>query len=43
VSVSVISTFDTDYLLVKDADLDSALEALILDRHDIVDQFRPTP
>ena len=28
VSVSAISTFDTDYLLVKDSDLPAALDAL---------------
>ena len=28
ISVFVVSTFDTDYLLVKDGDLDAAVESL---------------
>jgi hypothetical protein len=35
ISVFVISTFDTDYLLVKDASLDAALAALRDDGHTV--------
>ncbi len=28
ISVFVVSTFDTDYLFVKDSDLDAAIESL---------------
>ncbi len=40
VSLFVISTWESDYLLVKEIDLDTAPEALILGGHSIVDQFR---
>ena len=43
ISVFVISTFDTDYLLVKEDDLESAMESLLLAGYEIVEQFRPPP
>ena len=36
VSVFVISTFDTDYFLVKDKDLKKAIDALTAEGHEIV-------
>jgi hypothetical protein len=41
ISVFVISTFDTDYLLVKEDDLDTAMESFLLAGHEVVEQFRP--
>jgi hypothetical protein len=35
VSLFAVSTFDTDYLLVKDADLDRAVAALAADGHTV--------
>ena len=35
ISVFVVSTFDTDYLLVKETDLDSAIEALVAVGHSL--------
>jgi hypothetical protein len=36
ISVFVISTFNTDYLMVKDNDLAKAIDALTADGHEIV-------
>ena len=38
VSVFVVSTFDTDYMLVKESDLERALAALRAARHVIGEQ-----
>ncbi len=40
ISVFVISTFETDYLLVKEADLHAAVESLTSDGHSIHDETR---
>jgi len=36
ISIFVISTYDTDYILVKNDDMDSALESLINERYKII-------
>ena len=35
IPIFVISTFETDYVLVRDSDLDDAVEALELAGHDV--------
>lgn len=41
VSIFVLSTFDTDHLLVRDADLERAVEALEEAGHEVVSAARP--
>lgn len=36
ISIFAISTYDTDYILVKEKDLDAAISALSLDNHIII-------
>lgn len=36
ISIFAISTYDTDYILVKDKDLDKAIESLHNDKYDII-------
>jgi hypothetical protein len=36
VSIFAISTYDTDYILVKDKDIDTAVEALIKNEYEVV-------
>ena len=36
ISIFAISTYDTDYILVKNDDMDSALESLINERYEII-------
>jgi hypothetical protein len=41
ISIFVVSTYDTDYLLVKEEQLDSAITALRAAGHSIADSKRP--
>jgi len=36
-SIFAISTYDTDYILVKNKDIDNAVESLIKERYEVVD------
>ena len=36
ISIFAISTYDTDYILVKNDDMDSALESLINERYEVI-------
>lgn len=36
ISIFAISTYDTDYILVKDKDIENAIEALVLERYEII-------
>ncbi len=37
ISIFAISTYDTDYILVKNKDIDNAVESLIKERYEVVD------
>lgn len=37
ISIFAISTYDTDYILVKNKDIDNAIEALIKERYEVID------
>ncbi|AGF55847.1 hypothetical protein B0P06_000031 [Clostridium saccharoperbutylacetonicum] len=37
ISIFAISTYDTDYILVKNKDLDNAVESLIKERYEVLD------
>ena len=36
ISIFAISTFDTDYILVKDKDIDTAIEALVKEKYEVI-------
>lgn len=36
ISIFAISTYDTDYILVKNSDIDNAIEALVKERYEII-------
>lgn len=36
ISIFAISTYDTDYILVKDKDIDNAIEALLNKRYEVI-------
>ncbi|MFA9396967.1 MAG: ACT domain-containing protein [Clostridiaceae bacterium] len=36
ISIFAISTYDTDYILLKDTDLDNAIEALVNERYEVI-------
>lgn len=36
ISIFAISTYDTDYILVKDKDIDKAVEALVRERYEVI-------
>lgn len=36
ISIFAISTYDTDYILVKDKDIDNAIEELINERYEVI-------
>ena len=36
ISIFAISTYDTDYILVKNKDIDKAIESLIKERYDVI-------
>lgn len=36
ISIFAISTFDTDYILVKNKDVDTAIEALIKEKYEVI-------
>lgn len=36
ISIFAVSTFDTDYILVKDKDIDNAIEALVNEKYEII-------
>ena len=38
ISIFAISTYDTDYILVKDNDIDNAMNALAAERYEIIKQ-----
>lgn len=37
ISIFAISTYDTDYILVKNKDIDNAIESLIKERYEVLD------
>ena len=37
ISIFAISTYDTDYILVKNNDIDNAISALIKERYDVIE------
>ena len=37
ISIFAISTYDTDYILVKNKDIDNAVESLIKERYEVID------
>ena len=37
ISIFAISTYDTDYILVKNKDIDNAIQSLIKDRYEVID------
>ncbi|PRR81500.1 hypothetical protein CLVI_24290 [Clostridium vincentii] len=37
ISIFAISTYDTDYILVKDKDIENAIKALSNERYEIID------
>ena len=37
ISIFAISTYDTDYILVKNKDIDNAIESLIKERYEIIE------
>jgi len=37
ISIFAISTYDTDYILVKNKDIDNAIQALINERYEVID------
>lgn len=37
ISIFAISTYDTDYILVKNKDIDNAIAALIAERYEVID------
>jgi len=37
ISIFAISTYDTDYILVKNKDIDNAIESLIKERYEVID------
>jgi hypothetical protein len=37
ISIFAISTYDTDYILVKNKDIENAVEALISERYEVID------
>ncbi|ERI91084.1 hypothetical protein HMPREF1982_03449 [Clostridiales bacterium oral taxon 876 str. F0540] len=36
ISIFAISTYDTDYILVKDKDIDNAIDSLIKERYEVI-------
>jgi hypothetical protein len=36
ISIFAISTYDTDYILVKDDDMDTSIESLITERYEVI-------
>ena len=38
ISIFAVSTYDTDYILIKNKAIDSAIEALTKERYEIIDQ-----
>ena len=37
ISIFAISTYDTDYILVKNKDIDNAIESLIKEKYEVID------
>jgi hypothetical protein len=37
ISIFAISTYDTDYILVKNKDIDNAIQSLIKERYEVID------
>lgn len=37
ISIFAISTYDTDYILIKDSDIDNAIEALVNEKYEVID------
>lgn len=37
ISIFAVSTYDTDYILVKNKDIDNAVEALIKEKYEVID------
>jgi len=40
ISIFAISTYDTDYILVKNKDIDNAIESLIKERYEIINMSK---
>ena len=38
ISIFAISTYNTDYILVKNKDIDSAVESLVKEKYEVIDQ-----
>lgn len=36
ISIFAVSTYDTDYILVKDSDIDNAIEALVNENYEVI-------